>query len=336
MRVAILGAGAAGLACANRLQHNGIVPVVFEKSRGLGGRMATRRIELAGHGSLSFDHGAQFVRHRGFGLACAVEALQSQGAVSTWEPRSVTGVKQDVVAPDGRPLLVGTPAMNKFFAPLAEDLEVRLNTQIDAVSFDNGWSVANEKFDGLVSAIPAPQVRKLFAGQFGVEQALRSVEIAPCWALMLAFDQSQGSFETSQFDTWRHVSDAIGWMARDCTKPLRSEDSSSDTGLETWVVHASPEWSRQNLELDKQQAADALFARWCEVMPISYRQPVVRMAHRWRYAQTATPMGRPYFAVKDTRLFVGGDWALGGRVEAAFDSGIAMADAIINLHQKLD
>ncbi|HIP78813.1 MAG TPA: FAD-binding protein, partial [Kiloniellaceae bacterium] len=42
-RIAVIGAGLAGLLCARRLQDAGLHPVVFEKSRGLGGRLATRR-----------------------------------------------------------------------------------------------------------------------------------------------------------------------------------------------------------------------------------------------------------------------------------------------------
>ena len=52
-RIAIIGAGLAGLSAARALTAAGHTPVVFEKSRGLGGRLATRRTEFG-----PIDHGA--------------------------------------------------------------------------------------------------------------------------------------------------------------------------------------------------------------------------------------------------------------------------------------
>ncbi|MEL6744893.1 MAG: NAD(P)-binding protein, partial [Pseudomonadota bacterium] len=120
MRVAILGAGAAGLSCADRLKRNGILPVVYEKSRGLCGRMSTRRVELPSGAVVTFDHGAQFVRLKGDGLAQAVVGLSDADAVSEWQPRAVMGEDRAPLEPDGRALHVGSPAMNRFFAPFAD------------------------------------------------------------------------------------------------------------------------------------------------------------------------------------------------------------------------
>ena len=52
-------------------------------------------------------------------------------------------------------------------------------------------------------------------------------------------------------------------------------------------------------------------------------------AHRWRYALTTVPLGEPYLSADDGTLFIGGDWCLGGRVEYAFESGHAIAEALI-------
>ena len=54
--VAIIGAGVAGLTCAQQLHQAGYKVVVLEKSRGVGGRMATRRIE-----ETYVDHGVRYL-----------------------------------------------------------------------------------------------------------------------------------------------------------------------------------------------------------------------------------------------------------------------------------
>ena len=56
IKIAIIGAGMAGMKAASTLHKIGMDVTVFEKSRGLGGRLASRRTEF-GH----FNHGAQYV-----------------------------------------------------------------------------------------------------------------------------------------------------------------------------------------------------------------------------------------------------------------------------------
>ncbi len=58
MRIAVIGAGLSGLACATALQEAGHRVAIFEKSVGVGGRMSTRRVDTV-LGGTTFDHGAQ-------------------------------------------------------------------------------------------------------------------------------------------------------------------------------------------------------------------------------------------------------------------------------------
>ncbi len=69
-KVAVIGAGISGLMCARTLADHGCDVSVFEKSRGVSGRMSTRRVD----DSLSFDHGAQYftARDRSLQAVCRV------------------------------------------------------------------------------------------------------------------------------------------------------------------------------------------------------------------------------------------------------------------------
>lgn len=83
MKIAIIGAGVAGLSCGQALQDGGHVVALFDKGRSAGGRMATRRVP-APAGDIAFDHGAQYFTVRAPVLAAAVTSWQAAGVVARW------------------------------------------------------------------------------------------------------------------------------------------------------------------------------------------------------------------------------------------------------------
>jgi len=309
--IAIIGAGMAGLTCAQQLQSRGYRPVVFEKGRGPGGRLATRRAGDA----LAFDHGAQYVTaHTAAFQSAMLQAIES-GAAGHWRPSGAAAADW----------LVGTPAMNALIRPLADGLDVRAATTVTAVARSaEGWLVhtathdAGEPFDIIVSTVPAPQAAILFAAEIVVAQALDRVVMAPCWALMVAF----ATPVAGGADVFQSESADLAWMARNSSKPGRNSTQ------ECWVIHASPAWSARHLELERGQAAEKII----EMLPRAFDCALPRIAqssaHRWRYARTTTPLGAAFVSSEDRRLFVGGDWCLGARVECAFESGQAIAAAL--------
>ncbi len=305
----------AGIACARYLLDGGFRPIVFEKSRGLGGRLATRRTD---HG-LAFDHGAQYVTARSPQFRTFVGDAIARGAADYWRPVQRNGA--DVQSDEW---IIGVPGMNSLVKPLAEGIDVRLACQVANIR-RHGYRWWVETVDGAVEPIfdilvctaPAPQAQQLLSAEPAIADALGAVSMAPCWALMLSFAMAV----EAPFDVRRSTSDDLAWVVRDASKPHRSS-------RETWVIHASPDWSRRHLELS---AADAV-QRMVELLPDAVGMPLPQIdhasAHRWRYALTTSPLGRAYLCSDDRTLFVGGDWALGGRVEYAFESGRAMAEAV--------
>src|SRR3981081_2651327 len=55
--IAIIGAGSSALAAAHTLLDAGYTVTLFEKSRGVGGRAATRK-----RAGFIYDHGAQYIK----------------------------------------------------------------------------------------------------------------------------------------------------------------------------------------------------------------------------------------------------------------------------------
>ena len=119
--VLVIGAGMAGLSAAAALPKAGRRPVVFDKERGVGGRMATRRI-----GGATFDHGAQFVTARDPRFAEVLDQARAAGAAVEW----CRGFASEA---DGHPRWRGQPGMSSLAKHLAAGLAIVQETQVVAL-----------------------------------------------------------------------------------------------------------------------------------------------------------------------------------------------------------
>jgi predicted NAD/FAD-dependent oxidoreductase len=312
---AIVGAGMAGLAAARRIRAAGHAVTVFDKSRGLGGRMATRRV-----GALQFDHGAQYFRARGESFRALVAGWEAAGQAAQWQPGHY----------------VGTPGMTAPARAMIADAHLVTGVQVSALSrTEAGWSLlttqglceapGNGAYDGVILAMPAPQAKPLVASAGTAFPGLDTVRYAPCWALMLAFPADT----ELDFEALRPPGEAISWIARDSGKPGRPG------AARTVVVHASPDWSRLHLEREAQAVAPELAALFGRLTGVE-AAPDYCAAHRWRYAMVEQSAGQPFFWDAERGIGVCGDGCIGPRVEAAFDSGDALGAAVAAAWERAD
>ena len=161
--VAIIGAGAAGITCACALEQHGYSVTVFEKSRGLGGRLATRR----GDGGIAFDHGVQYVTARSAEFRAFMYEAMAEGAAALWHPLKAGDTQRAETD-----WFVGTPTMNGFVKLAANNIDIRLQTEVETIErHAGGWLVwtggedVTELFDIVVSTAPAPQAKVLLSGE---------------------------------------------------------------------------------------------------------------------------------------------------------------------------
>lgn len=305
--IGIIGAGIAGLSCARILQRHGYTPVLLEKGRGVGGRVATRRTDEG----FQFDHGAQYITARSPDFRDVIARLSGEGAAAVW-----SGADREVI--------VGAPSMNAIAKALAEGLDIRRNTRVTELSAGKGnWRAATNldsvfEFDRIIITAPQPQTVGLIGEEHPLSKAVAGVRMSPCWTLMVTFaDQHDIPF------TSRSAPDSyLAWIALNSSKPERPDTNS-------WVVQASAEWSERNLEREPEDVAQEMLLRLCGVLRVDPSSVLHRRAHRWRYARVEEPLGKPFCRNEAGTLYLGGDWCLDARVEAAWMSGKAMAEDLL-------
>jgi predicted NAD/FAD-dependent oxidoreductase len=340
--IAVIGAGLAGIACARTLVRAGHRVTLIEKSDGLGGRMASRETP-----SGRFDHGVQYFTVRDPRFAQALETTAAP--CRRWSTNAVrvldaSGNLAEAALPTRESHWVAVPGMNALAAhwgqPLVAAGAVELNTratriardaldaarwQIDTAGPDDSTHVYSG-FDAVLLAIPSPQAAALLQ-QSGLAPDLAgqiaSIEVAPCWTLMLAFPQAVAPSVTHIGPQWNAALSThhrIAWLARESSKPARS-------AVERWTVQASAAWSSEHLEDDPARVQAKLLKAFAEVTGIR-AEPGHADVFRWRYAKTQRPLGQSHLWDAGSGIGICGDWCLGHRVENAFVSGLELALAV--------
>ncbi|WP_158284804.1 NAD(P)/FAD-dependent oxidoreductase [Oricola cellulosilytica] len=310
-RIAIVGAGLAGATAARLLTRAGAKVTVFEKSGGTGGRLSTRRTDYG-----SFDHGAQYVSARGDAFLDTVYRLVAEGGAMNWSPAGKD--REDEWH-------VGHPGMSGFVKPLLGGIDVRTNSRVSAIQAgDDAIRVQLEDgreqdFEVALVTAPAPQSLALLKDIDGAFAKIAKAQMAPCWSVMLAFGKRIDRLPDIRRG---NDGDVLGWIARDSSKPGRE-------GLENIVVHAGTDWSRDHLEETPEAVLDAVLTALRGAAGGEALSPVHAVAHRWRYARVDRPVGEPFLAGCRGRVIACGDWCIGARAEAAFDSGRLAAEFLV-------
>ncbi len=338
--VAVIGTGMAGVACAAGLRSAGLKVVLFDKSRGVGGRLATRRVADAVTGSALYglDHGAPAFAARQPRFKAWLARAEARGVVQRWRPRLHSAWPQraepELWVPQG-----DMPALARHFLA---DVPMHLQQTVQRLERSaQGWwlhSAEGQRFGPFAQvmlAMPPAQAAALVAVHHdGWADTLAVTRMLPCWTLMAC---------TQALDwPWDAAEPEHGPLAR-VLRNDRKPGRHTPEGLATWVAHATPEWSAAHLESEPQRVEKALSAALAAVLPRGLSiQWQHRSVHRWRYAHSsaqqvsahssnATAATADQACWWDAGLGLGvcGDHLGGGGVEGAWHSGDELADAVV-------
>ncbi len=308
MRVAVIGAGLGGLAAAGALSSQGIEVRIFEKSRGVGGRLATRRLP----GDAHVNHGAPAVdAPSGSPVAAALDRVTTASLRVDGPPATVAPMR-DARAP--------TSGVTAFAKALVADHDLVTSVRIARLRrVSTGYELGDEQgnghgtYDAVVVNAPAPQAADLLdtlADERPRTDELRAVRYAPAIILI-----GHGQSETPTI--WQSDGD-VRCVARFAA-------SGSTAGI---AAHLSLTLSASLLDTASDEellgsAAGGAFG------PLPVDQVQWTQVKRWRFAHVLAPATAGSLDGTGTALWLCGDTISGPGMAGVWDSGLRAAAGVV-------
>lgn len=332
IEIAVIGAGIAGLTCAQKLQQAGKSVVLIDKSRGLGGRLATRR--LAGTHA---DHGVCYLQAKGDRFGQWIDELVSTGILRVW----TTGIHR--LAADGS--LQSPPKSGNYYAAplgatsiakyLGKDLEIigdKLITSIDPTS--NGWRLSSKDPEFSLTAaqvvVATPPAQALAMTKETIDptciQQLSSVQFSRSIAAIAVYPTTDQTAAAAL--PWQGIQcidhPTLAWIGLDSSKQLNPTQP-------VLVIQSSAAFAEQYFDApDLAVVGQKLVDEIAPLIP-TLTTPELVQVHRWGYAFAQNPLSSQFLIAQTAApLYFGGDWCGGNRVESAYLSGMALANRILD------
>jgi len=319
----IIGAGMAGLTAARILYDAGYDVLVLEKSKGIGGRMATRRFAGGVH-----DTGAQFISARSDGFKKIIDECLSSGSAKIWAKGFP---KDNLPAENSHERFCGSEGMTAIAKDLAKDIDIEYETRVKKINPPNGkevWEVEDEegnvfKSSSLLMTPPAPQLLELL---FPIQdrllidgiKELEKVEYHSCICVVAALKNetkvpAPGGIHLSDQD--------LVWIADNQQKGI--------SDVPSVTLHGAPEFSRIHYDQSDEELINTMielakpFVGECEVIEAQVR--------RWRYSLLFKFTDDPFVKLLERpAMLAAGEAMVGGKVEGAYTSGKAAADWLLD------
>ncbi len=327
----IIGAGVAGAAAAQHLTARGWAVALLDKAGRAGGRCATWR---ASNGAWA-DHGAQYFTARTADFRGLVDAELAAARLCHWQPTTCVaerrgGAWQVEASPDGRERLIGRSGLDAWAAAqaAASGATLYLDATVARVAaHDDGWRAelgsggVYRGFDALILACPPGAARALLADDAPRAVAPNGYHMSPTHALVVRAPAVAGC------DAAFVRGSPLGWIANNASKPGQPR-----AAHRLWTLHATSDWSAAHFDDPRATVIDTMAATFAAITGLD--RAAIEPLHlcRWRHARPApdapTPT-EPYLHDPGTGVAIAGDWLAGGRMEGAWLSGRAAAQALL-------
>ena len=313
-KIAIIGAGVAGATCAKFLSAHESV-TVFEKSRGVGGRLSTRRSS-----PFFFDHGAPFFIVRSKPFKSMVDVLIQRQIILPYNPFGKTEL-----------VYVAQPGMNALVKAIMPDVALHLGCRIHSLSQSSkGWLLYDDHsecygpFDWVISTAPPVQTLDLFPDFFSKRNLLSAIPMQACFALMLGV-----GFENTLANQVRSVlKQSIALNHAILDKVVLNHTKPGRQGGISLVVYANGCWSQSKINDEISDVLPLMMNEVSQVLGLNMNLVDYHQLHKWRFARLASSQTLSYGIDVDHQLAFCGDWCLSGDVDSAYMSALSLAEAI--------
>lgn len=357
--IVVIGAGMAGLVCTQQLQKAGYSVQIVEKSRGVGGRVATRRLY-----DTRADHGVGYIKPEGELLQSFVDVLFQEGILQVWTDRvyKISNGSYEAITASSSPYYIAPDGMSAIAKFIAKDLDVHLGQRASKIVYniapnaDNFWKIITESGEefsakALVIAIPAPQAVEVLERSLSTEGFLNkilnksffdklcSADYYPSISVMAGYSNNINLLE------WKALTfsdDAVlEWIGVDSSKRKNSLQP-------LLVFQSSVNFAQKYLESSDLQSVGQKMLQYAarSTNLVWLENPKFIQVHRWRYAFPHHPLSETCLST-DTDLplvccgdWCGGDLIIGNGINPeglgkAIASGLDAAKAVNNqLKQK--
>jgi renalase len=325
---AIIGAGIAGMTAASRMSGEGYKVAVFEKARGTGGRLSSKRVTAANGGFMAFDLGCVSITAKSEAFSDQLEDWHSKGVVEPWclDHQDLTHY-------------VAVPRNSALTRYLSKELECHYSTRVSSIQRVNDlWHLftTEDESEGekllaisknLIIAAPPAQTFDLLPIDSPLKGELESVKVGAQWVMGLEIDNALSGSHSIQYPQ----SDVIYSISQESRKPgRRDSESHNDNHLGPVIlqVQARSDWTSNHLDSTKDQVIAALSAELehCLQQPL---EVINAYAHRWLYSCISQGLDtREGYLWDESGLGVIGDYFNKDfhGVEAAWLSGKQLAD----------
>jgi predicted NAD/FAD-dependent oxidoreductase len=331
--IAIIGAGFAGLTAAQQLKQAGYSVIVLEKSRGVGGRCATRRVS-----EICVDHGVRYLAATGEHTQNLIKQLTANNVLQLWTDKIYGFKENQFQSLQTQPLYIAPNGMNSVGKELAVGLEVWFNRRVQTLTptENKTWYLSLEvthptatenpqevEAKAVILAIPAPQALLLLEPltsklPANFVESVRAVEYDPCITVMARYPENELSLKNFPANAIMFPEDqTLAWVGLDSSKRLNPQHP-------VLVIQSSAKFAEDYLDTtDLQPVGELLLKSATDSLSLGNAEWM--QVHRWRYAFCRKSLSVSCLnTTVPLPLVCCGDWCGGNdNIETALISGNA-------------
>ena len=321
-KIAVIGAGLAGItfACIMKDKFN---VKIFEKSRGVGGRMSTRK-----ESPFIFDHGAQFFKIKTTECKKFFSQLFKKDIIQPWSFKLAyfegNHLREIKIIKNADKFYVGVPNMDSILKYISRDCNVILDTKIERIKRKNDkWELCDQNrklhgmYDWVILSLPAEQSLDLISDKTSFYPNIKKIKMKGCYSLMVGMDKSL----KLDFDAAFIENKDIAWLALNNSKPSRMKNH-------CLLINSSYEYASKNINTPKDKVLEHLLNISSNLINYDLFKSSMIKIHQWRHVEAECSPKENYFIDHDNKIAVCGDWLINSRVEGAFLSANELSKEI--------